>query len=58
MKMGRQMNAQLLVVGRRDANRLTGVAAGGLTGYLVNNGPTTVAVVPPGQSGAQRLLSA
>ena len=41
------LNASMLVVGRRGQSRLRGVLLGGVTIYLVANSPTTIAVIPP-----------
>jgi nucleotide-binding universal stress UspA family protein len=42
-----EMGATLVVVGRRGTSRLTGIATGGVTSYLVSNSPTSIAVLPP-----------
>jgi nucleotide-binding universal stress UspA family protein len=45
--VGVKMGATLIVVGRRGTSRLTGIATGGVTSYLVGNSPMSVAVHPP-----------
>jgi nucleotide-binding universal stress UspA family protein len=47
VELAGRVDAKLLVVGRRGTSRLRGVWTGGVTSYLVSNGPTTVAVIPP-----------
>ncbi|HVM67248.1 MAG TPA: universal stress protein [Acidimicrobiales bacterium] len=42
-----RMGAALVVVGRRGTSRLTGIATGGVTSYLVSNSRTSIAVLPP-----------
>jgi nucleotide-binding universal stress UspA family protein len=45
--VGVKRGATLIVVGRRGTSRLTGIATGGVTSYLVGNCPMSVAVHPP-----------
>lgn len=41
------LDASLLVVGRRGTSRLRGVSVGGVTSYLLRHSTTPVAVLPP-----------
>jgi nucleotide-binding universal stress UspA family protein len=47
VELATKLGATLIVVGRRGTSRLTGIATGGVTSYLVSNSPTTIAVLPP-----------
>jgi nucleotide-binding universal stress UspA family protein len=47
VELSGELGANLIVVGRRGTSRLTGIATGGVTSYLVSNSSTTVAVLPP-----------
>jgi nucleotide-binding universal stress UspA family protein len=47
VELAQRTGARLIVIGRRGTSRLTGIAVGGVTSYLVSNSPTTVTVIPP-----------
>jgi nucleotide-binding universal stress UspA family protein len=52
VELAEQMDAKLIVVGRRGTGGLRGLGAGGVTSYLVSNSPTTIAVIPPVRASA------